>query len=127
MPRTPSRVQLDVVCAASVGSPPAAQAKLTSTTRRKDRRLKRGLNPVKRQRFIQALGILTYTKRCASAPQGYPGTNVCGRSEPRLIANFHLVGVHRALVIAQRLDIGDREIPILQFGQSCLDGGLQVV
>src|SRR5712692_1460249 len=127
MPRTPSRVQLEVLCAASVRSPPAAQAKPTSTRKGKDRRLKRGLNPVRMLRLMQALGILTYTKRCASAPQGYPGTNFCGRSERRLIANFHLVGGHRALVIAQRLDIGDREIPIVQFGQSFLQGGVQVV
>src|SRR5712664_2445547 len=84
MPRTPSRVQLEVVCAASVRSPPAAQAKLTSTRKGNDRRLKRGLNPVKMPRLIQALGILTYTKRCASAPQGYPGTNSCVRPERQL-------------------------------------------
>src|SRR5258708_12259603 len=127
MPRTPSRVQLEVLCPASVRSPPAAQAKLTSTRRRKDRRVKRGLNPARMPRLMQALGILTYTKRCASAPQGYPGTNSCVRSERQLMANFHLVGHHRALVIAQRLDIGDREIPIVQFGEGFLQGGVQIV
>jgi hypothetical protein len=43
------------------------------------------------------------------------------------MANFHLVGHHRALVIAQRLDIGDREIPIVQFGEGFLQSGVQVV
>jgi len=43
------------------------------------------------------------------------------------MANFHLVGEHSALVIAQWLDIGDREIPIVEFGQSFLQGGVQVV
>src|ERR1700694_6143159 len=41
--------------------------------------------------------------------------------------NFHLVGHHSALVIAQWLDISDREIPIVEFGQSFLQGGVQVV
>ena len=38
-------------------------------------------------------------------------------SEPALVMNFHLVGNHRALVIAQRFDVGDREIPVVQFRQ----------
>ena len=37
--------------------------------------------------------------------------------EPPLMVNFHLVGNHRALVIAQRLDVGDGEIPVVQFRQ----------
>src|SRR5260370_30854677 len=127
MPGTQSGFQLEVFSAGRVGTPPAAQAKLTSTRKGNDRRLKRGLNPVRMLRLMQALGILTYTKRCASAPQGYPGTNSCVRSERQLMANFHLVGHHRALVIAQWLDIGDREIPIVQFGEGFLQGGVQVV
>src|SRR5260370_38283968 len=127
MPMTLARAKLEVVCAARIRRPPAAQAKLTSTRKGNDRRLKRGLNPARMPRLMQALGILTYTKRCASAPQGYPGTNSGVRSERQLMANFHLVGHHRALSIAQRLDIGAREIPIVQFGEGFLQGGVQIV
>src|ERR1700686_4554366 len=127
MLRTPSRVQFAVVCAARVGRPPVAQDKPSSARRRKDRRLKRGPYPEKMRRLVQALGIVTYTKRCANAPQGYPETRSCTRSERRRMVNFHLVGNYRALIIVQRFDAGDREIPIVQFGQRLLQSGVQVV
>ena len=41
-----------------------------------------------------------------------------------LMVNFHLVGNHRALVIAQWFDIGDRKIPVMQLGQRLLQGGV---
>ena len=43
------------------------------------------------------------------------------------MVNFHLVGNYRALVIAQGFDVGDREIPVVQFGQRLLQGGVQIV
>src|SRR5882762_330872 len=127
MARTPSMVQFADVCAARIRSPPAAQHRLTIAKRRKSRRLKRGLYPVKMRQFKQALGILTYTKRCANAPQGYPETSSCLRSERRLTVNFHLVGNHRALVITQWFDFGDREISAVQFRQRLLQRGVQVI
>src|SRR6266853_4246712 len=44
-----------------------------------------------------------------------------------LMVNLYLVGNHRALIIAQRFDIGDRKITVVQFGKRLLQGGVQVV
>src|SRR2546425_5273384 len=116
MAKTPSRVQAEDACAARVRGQRAPQYRLTSAKTTNGRRLKRGLDPWMIQWLIQALGILTYTLRCASELQCYPGTSFCVRSKPRLMVNFHLVGDHCALVIAQWFDIGDREISAVQFG-----------
>ena len=43
------------------------------------------------------------------------------------MVNFDLVGNHCALVVAQWLDIGDREIPAVQLWQRFLQGGVQIV
>src|SRR6266478_5598006 len=47
--------------------------------------------------------------------------------KPPLMVNLYLVGNHRTLIIAQRFDIGDRKITVVQFGQRFLQGGVQVV
>jgi hypothetical protein len=85
------------------------------------RRLKRGLDPWMTRWPLQALGILTYTMRCAGALRCYRRTSLCVqiRKLP-LMVNLHLVGNHRTLIIAQRFDIGDRKIPVMQFGQRFL-------
>lgn len=44
-----------------------------------------------------------------------------------LMVNFHLVGDHRALLIAERFDFGDGEISTMEFGQRFLEGGMQIV
>src|SRR6267154_2489308 len=56
-------------------------------------------------------------------------TNESWRSNQKLplMVNLYLVGNHRTLIIAQRFDIGDRKIPVVQFGQRFLQGGVQVV
>src|SRR4029077_20917001 len=114
MARTPSSVQL--ACAARTRKPPAAQHKLTSARKTICRRFKPGLYPLKMRQGQQALGILTYTKRCANAPQRYPEQTSRVRPGPPLMVNFHLVGNHRALVIAQRFDVDNGEIPVMQLG-----------
>ena len=49
-------------------------------------------------------------------------TNESLRSNQKLplMVNLYLVGNHRTLIIAQRFDIGDRKIPVMQFGQRFL-------
>ena len=56
-------------------------------------------------------------------------TNESLRSNQKLplMVNLYLVGNHRTLIIAQRFDIGDRKIPVMQFGQRFLQSGVQVV
>jgi hypothetical protein len=65
---------------------------------------------------MQVHGIVTYTKRCANALQCYPEAGGQARAKLWLVMNFHLVSNHRALVIAQRFDFGDRKISIVEFG-----------
>ena len=43
------------------------------------------------------------------------------------MVNFHLVGNYSTLVIAQWFDDGDGEIPVVEFGQRLLQGGVHVI
>src|SRR6266567_6946266 len=127
MPRTPSRVQAEFAWAAGILIPPAAQHRLTSAKiSRKGRRLKRGLYPARVRMLMKALGIVTY-KIDARARSHVTREHSCARTEPRLMVNLHLVGNYRALVIAHWFDPGDREIPVVEFGQRFLQRGVQVV
>src|ERR1700758_4856043 len=47
--------------------------------------------------------------------------------ETPLMADLHLVGNDHALVVVERVDFGNREVAVVQFGQSFLQGGAQIV
>src|SRR5260370_42040595 len=98
IPSTPSMLQRSFVCASTAGSSPAEQQKAPSTNKR-IQRFKRGLHRRKIS-CIQRLEILAYIEGCENLPHRFLGTEFHRDRGLKLMADFHLVCGHRALIVA---------------------------